>query len=77
MKFVLILLMSAHGGSGLNSWQQPAITTATFDDRPACEAAADAVRKMERQANLRFMSVAAACLPTGSGSAATQPAAPG
>lgn len=66
-QWILIVVMSAAAGSGLNMWQQPAITTATFNDREACETAAKTVRQMaQKQADLRFVTVATQCMPTAS-----------
>jgi hypothetical protein len=67
-QWVLIVLMSSMGGGGLNQWRQPAIQMQGFNDRPACEAAAEVVRKMasSREARLEFTAVNATCVPAGS-----------
>lgn len=69
MKFVLILILAAKGGSGMNMWSQPAVTTATFETQAACEAAADVFRKnahqIERESGLQYVKVMAMCLPQG------------
>ncbi|MFN7184823.1 MAG: hypothetical protein ACK5VE_00440 [Alphaproteobacteria bacterium] len=65
-QWILIVVMSAAGGASLNMWQQPAITTATFTDREACESAGKTVRHMaQKQADLRFVTVSAQCVPSG------------
>ncbi len=69
-QWILFVVMSAAAGGGLNMWQQPAITSATFADRDACEAAAKTVRQMAmKQADLRFVTVATQCVPGASESA--------
>lgn len=66
MKFILIVLLSAKAGSGLNMWDQPAMTTATFDDRPACEAAAAAMKSWERDRRLEYVVIRTQCVPAAS-----------
>ena len=62
--WILFVVMSAAGGTGFNMYQQPAITSAQFADRGACEAAAQTVRSMaEKQAALKFVTVATSCVP--------------
>lgn len=67
-QWILIVVMSSMGGGGLNSWRQPAIQMQAFADRPACETAADTVRKMamSREARLEFVGLTVACVPAGS-----------
>ena len=65
-QWILIVVMSAAAGSGLNMWRQPAITTATFNDREACETAGKTVRQMaQTQSDLRLVTVSAQCVPSG------------
>ena len=68
MKFVLIVVFSAMGGGGLNQWRQPAMSMATFEDKAACEAAADAAKKLvtSRPARLEYPEFAAVCVPAAS-----------
>ena len=63
MKFVLIVVMSAFGGSGLNTWEQPALAMATFDDKQSCENAANVAQHLHRDTGLRFVRVSTACVP--------------
>jgi hypothetical protein len=66
-QWILIVVMSAAAGGGINMWQQPAITTANFNDREACESASKTVRQMaQKQADLRFVTVATQCVPSAS-----------
>ena len=69
MKFVLIVLLAAKGGSGMSLWGQPALTSAVFADRNACEAAASIIKRevstLERETRLDFVRVAVLCLPDG------------
>ncbi|MBM3358457.1 MAG: hypothetical protein FJY54_12110 [Betaproteobacteria bacterium] len=64
MKYILIVLLSAGGGSGLSLWNQPALMSAEFDDLTACEAAIKTVRELERKTPLERTSIAAACVPS-------------
>lgn len=57
MKFILIAFISVYGRAG----NAPIMTSAEFDDRPACEAAVRAVKEISGS------SVDARCLPKGSG----------
>ena len=66
MKFILIVLLSAQGGASFNIWDQPGIAMATFDDRPACEAAIVELQKMERKTMLARTRLAATCVPAAS-----------
>lgn len=66
MKFILIVLLSTRGGFSLNTWQQPGIAMASFDDRPACEAAISKLQEMERQTRLEGARLVAACVPAAS-----------
>jgi hypothetical protein len=66
-QWILIVVLSAAGGTSINMWQQPAVTTATFGDRDACETAGKTVRQMaQKQADLRFVTVATQCVPASS-----------
>lgn len=69
MKFVLILIIAAKGGSGMSMWAQPSVTSASFESQAACEAAADVfrknVRQIERESGLEYVKVMATCLPQG------------
>ncbi len=67
MKFVLIVVLSAMGGGGMNQWRQPAMTSAMFEDRQACEAAANVLRtelgKWAREARIDYPAMTAMCVP--------------
>lgn len=71
MKFLLIVVLSAMGGGGLNQWRQPAMTSAVFEDRQACEAAASALRAelstWAREARIEYPAMTAMCFPASSG----------
>lgn len=65
MKFVLIVLLSSMGGGGMNQWRQPAMTSALFDDRAACESAAETIKgemgKLAREARIEYPAMSAMC----------------
>ena len=63
MKYVLIVMMSAGGGSGMSMWQQPALSMVSFEDKLACDAATNVIGKMERESGLRYVKIAATCVP--------------
>lgn len=71
MKFVLIVVLAAGGGTGLGMWQQPGIALQEFDDRAACEQAQATVERLVKQSRLEYASVKASCVPK-----ASEPAAP-
>lgn len=62
-KTILLVLLSATGGSGLNRWEQPAVTSAQFEDAAACEAAIAVIRQWEKDRRLDNVSIRAVCLP--------------
>ena len=72
MKWILIAVLAAKGGSGLGMWAQPALMSAAFEDRVACEQAAGALnaREIERATQLEYVRLWARCFPAGQGSGA-------
>ena len=65
-QWVLIVVMSVSASIGINFWPQPAITTATFADQAACEAAGKATVKLAGQARLERPTVVFTCVPAAS-----------
>lgn len=68
MKFVLVVVLAAAGGSGMSQWGQPAITSATFNTEAACVAAALKLKALEGRRGtegLDFVRVTTICLPEG------------
>lgn len=65
MKWILLVVLSAKAGSGLSLWGQPAMMSATFEDRIACQAAAETLvaREIERATQLEYVRVWARCVP--------------
>lgn len=68
MKFVLIVIASAFGGSGMNGWQQPVLSMVVFEDAAACTRAAKLIEDTikGRQTSWHLPSVTTLCVPQGS-----------
>ena len=65
MKFILIVVLAAGGGTGLNMWKQPGFGMQEFADEPACQRAAAAVAALVKQSRLEYATVHTACVPMG------------
>ena len=65
MKFILLIVLSANGGTGMNMWKQPAITTAEFATQMACQDAINVFQKLVRESKLDYTGVTAACVSAG------------
>ena len=61
MKFILIAVFIG-SGSGPTA---PVVTTAEFDDKPACEAGAQALDRLTRTARVMYSKVTFECVPKG------------
>lgn len=66
MKFILIVILAAGGGSGMNMWKQPGIALQEFADEESCVKAAGTVAELVKRSRLEYATVNAACVPAGS-----------
>ena len=63
MKWILLAFMSGSSGMGPTV---PVFMTAEFDDRPACEAAAQKLAEISRGYRVLNSSITGACVPKSS-----------
>lgn len=65
MKFVLIVMFNLIGVLDNSATNAPVLGFTEFDDKPACEAAADMVAKMSKGMAINKPNVYAVCVPKG------------